>query len=86
MTTSSDPRECICDDGTPAWCDRHGDLWYSDDGDQHVGDPPADVAAARCGYDDEASAIYPLSWQFPMLGLTVSYISDDGALVVRGMV
>lgn len=50
---------CICDDGTPVWCDVHGDLWYSDDGDQHIGDPPEDVAAARRAYDESDYDYYP---------------------------
>ena len=85
MSSPIDPRRCICAGGTPVWCDRHGDLWYSDDGDQHLGTPPEDVAAFRRAYDDEASALYPLDWQYPLLGLTVSYVNDDGALVTRGM-
>lgn len=76
---------CICADGTPVWCDRHGDLWYSDDGDQHYGDPPDEVAAAREADDPENSTRYPLAWQHPPMGLTVTYITDAGDLEVRGM-
>ena len=80
-----DPRRCICDDGTPVWCDRHGDLWYSDDGDQHIGDPPADVADARVAYDPEDSARYPTAWQHPPLGMTVRFVTQAGDLEVKGM-
>lgn len=80
----SDPRECICDDGTPTWCDRHGDIWYDDAGNAHFGAVLPEVAAARIGAGSELGGIYPLHWEFPNLGMTITFVRDDGAIVTRG--
>lgn len=75
---------CLTCNGMPTWCPAHGDLWYDDDGDVHFSLPPAEVVAERKAYPADATGSRPLDWEFPMFGLTISYVDDDGRLVTNG--